>query len=1059
MGGYLHITLYLQLSIHPLILFTMRNKKLLIIYSGILTFIFGLYNGPVFSQNNSNNEQIETILAHWKNLRRDLKQKLILDKKDMAEFCSFYEASLDSDRGAFNQLVWKEQLNINNVDNYIYGIENKYVAKYGQFLSIKKENPSLISSRINKPKSTQATCTTGANIDFESGTLNGWNAYYGENSSTTTSFSILNITGGAAGAVTEAALDSKVGNTYQVKIMSGGTDAITGLPRVSPTGGNYSVRLGDSTNPDFGFAMLTQTFLVTAQNAAFTYQYALLLENPAHPYYQQPFFSVVFLDQNDDTIKCNSQFDVSGTTQLGFKAVYYATNGDSVYYTNWKSVLAPLTSYIGQCVTVQFRVSDCALGAHFGYAYIDASTSAMTITPSAPAICGSPATLTAPSGAASYNWTGPCISGSSNTQTATVSCSGNYKVVMTRYFGSCTDTISINEPGTLTSPSFVADTACLGSATQFSNTSNPSSGAGIKFYWDYYGTGVYNDSVTSPAYTYNSAGTYNVKLTEVVGSCSVTDSSKVIVRPLPTVTITSSPANDTVCSGGKISLSGNGAASYVWSGGITNGVVFSPSSTGKYIVTGTDGLGCKSKDSVTVVTSTKALPTITITSSPANDIVCPGNPVTLSGNGGKTYSWSGGITNATPFTPVSTNKYMVTGTDANGCSNKDSVIVTVDKPSITITASDSIPCIGNSITLSGNGGVSYSWSGGITNAVAFTPSSSGKYIVTGTDANSCSTKDSINIVVDNPIITITSSPINDTVCTGGHITLSGNGGTNYVWSGGITNAVPFSPGTSGKYVVTGTDANGCSNKDSVNVVAGSGALPTITATSSPASDTICKGNTITLSGNGGYSYGWSGGISNAVAFTPSSSGKYIVTGTSANGCSNTDTVNVVVNPLPVIAIIGQTPIISGTKDTLTAKGGVSYVWSTGSTNDTTIVAPTIATKYVVTVTNANGCQDTASFTVTIKTITGISTVTGETGTNLFPNPAKEILNLAFNTNGKTIPAVIRVSDVSGKQWIETNANLDGNRTISIDISRLSAGMYFVRIETNTSVRTIKFIKN
>jgi hypothetical protein len=1046
----------------------MKKKNSPFIYLTLLVLIFTVCSRNISAQNISKNEQTEQVLAYWKYMQHFVKKKLAISKEESITFFRFYSASLDSDNIIFNKQVWSGALNIANVGNYIDNIVNKYVNKYNQFEAIKKEYPSSVVEYSSSTKSPQGACSGSCNnIGFENGTLSGWNAYYAQNNSAS-SFSFSANTGGPCGNVTGAANDPNTnlagtGHDYQVEIMTGGNDAVVpSVPRVSPFGGNYSVRLGDSTNPNQGMALLNQTFMVTPANAAFTYQYAVFLENPNHPYHEQPFFRVTFLDQNGDTISCTSQFIISGSN-IGFKAVYYPTDADSVYYTNWKSALAPLNHYIGQCVTVQFEVADCALGGHFGYAYIDAACNAMTITQSSPILCGkSTITLTGPVGAGTYKWAGPKngIVGSNATQSVSVDTVGVYSLIITNPFStSCPDTIYDTVKGTLATPGFTTTSSCLGAPTQFTNTSNPLSGAGVKFYWDFYGTGTHNDSTLNPAYTYTATGTYNVKLTEIDGACSAIDSAKVIVNALPTITISSSISNDTVCSGGAITLSGNGATSYAWSGGITNGVPFSPVSSGKYIITGTDANGCKNKDSVTVVTSTKALPTITITSSPANDIVCSGNPVTLSGNGGKTYSWSGGITNATPFIPASTNKYMVTGTDANGCSNKDSVIVTVDKPSITITASDSIPCIGTSITLSGNGGTSYSWSGGITNGTPFIPVSSGKYIVTGTDANTCSNKDSINIVIDNPIITITSSPVNDTVCTGGHITLSGNGGTNYVWSGGITNAVPFSPSSSGKYVVTGTDAYGCSNKDSVNIVAGTGALPTITATSSPTSDTICKGSTITLSGNGGYSYGWSGGISNAVAFTPSSSGKYIVTGTSANGCSNTDTVNVVVNPIPVITIIGQTPIISGTKDTLTAKGGISYVWSTGSTNDTTIVAPTTATKYVVTVTNANGCEDTASFTVTIKTITGISTIADETGTNLFPNPASEILNLAFNTNGKTIPAVIKVSDISGKQWIETDANLDGSKTISIDISRLSAGMYFVRIETNTSVRTIKFIKN
>ncbi|HWY98359.1 MAG TPA: T9SS type A sorting domain-containing protein, partial [Bacteroidia bacterium] len=131
---------------------------------------------------------------------------------------------------------------------------------------------------------------------------------------------------------------------------------------------------------------------------------------------------------------------------------------------------------------------------------------------------------------------------------------------------------------------------------------------------------------------------------------------------------------------------------------------------------------------------------------------------------------------------------------------------------------------------------------------------------------------------------------------------------------------------------------------------------------------------------------------------------------------------------------------------------------TGSTSDTTIVAPTVPTSYTVTATNAKGCSDTASFTVTIKTVTAVNTVTDINGIVIYPNPATELLNIELNTGGTVMAVLIRITDVSGKEIMEAKRALVGNTTLPVNISNLAAGMYFVRIEAGTSIQVVKFIK-
>ena len=126
------------------------------------------------------------------------------------------------------------------------------------------------------------------------------------------------------------------------------------------------------------------------------------------------------------------------------------------------------------------------------------------------------------------------------------------------------------------------------------------------------------------------------------------------------------------------------------------------------------------------------LPTVTANASSA--AVCSGAAETLTGSGASSYVWSNGVTNGAVFNPTTTNTYTVTGTDANGCANTATQLINVNTlPTVIANATSSSVCNGGSVTLTGSGASSYSWSGGVTNGVAFNPNITTTYTVTGTD--------------------------------------------------------------------------------------------------------------------------------------------------------------------------------------------------------------------------------------------------------------------------------------------------------------------------------------
>ncbi|MBK9300698.1 MAG: T9SS type A sorting domain-containing protein [Bacteroidetes bacterium] len=150
------------------------------------------------------------------------------------------------------------------------------------------------------------------------------------------------------------------------------------------------------------------------------------------------------------------------------------------------------------------------------------------------------------------------------------------------------------------------------------------------------------------------------------------------VNPLPTVT--ASPASQTICENAQATVNGGGAVSYVWTGGISNGVPFTVTGSNVYTVTGTDGNGCENTATAEVLMN--AAPVVNATATPST--TCNLTSVNPCATGAVTYVWTGGLSNCTPFVATTTDTYTVTGTDGAGCTGTSSVTVTVNPASGTL---------------------------------------------------------------------------------------------------------------------------------------------------------------------------------------------------------------------------------------------------------------------------------------------------------------------------------------------------------------------------------------
>ncbi|MES2555365.1 MAG: T9SS type A sorting domain-containing protein [Bacteroidota bacterium] len=610
-------------------------------------------------------------------------------------------------------------------------------------------------------------------------------------------------------------------------------------------------------------------------------------------------------------------------------------------------------------------------------------------------------------------------------------------------------------------------TVCDGDDVLFSTSGETTGTAGLSLQWQVSGTagGPYTNVAGGTGATtnsYNTAaltpGTYFYVLQATCSYGPATDLSneiQVTVGALPVIGFNASP-NDTICDGSAVTLSGTGAVSYVWTGGITDGVAFTPVSSGSYTVTGTDALGCEGTAIADI--ELLSLPTVSYTALP-NDTICEGTAVTLSGSGAISYSWTGGITDGVAFTPVTSGSYTVSGTDAEGCVGTaiaDIEVISAPTVSYSVSPNDTI-CAGTAVTLSGSGADSYSWTGGVTDGVAFTPASTATYTLTGTLSGGCSADVNVEVVVLSlPSVTLSG---NTNLCPSSSTLLTGTSGGSSQW---YLNGSPIGGATSNTYMAVApgvynmikTNTNGCADSAATGLTVVLLAAPTVGFTVSP-NDSICPGETVILSGTGAVSYSWTGGITNGVGFQPAVSGSYTVTGTDGNSCTNTAVAAITVGTTPTVNL-GADISQPNPPAVLDAGAGFSsYDWSTSAVTQT--ISVSVSGEYSVTVTNAFGCED--SDTIQVEFTNSVVDLGNGTSLVLYPNPNNGLFNVQIE-NLVTNDLLMEIVDQTGRT-IQTQlvAAVNGSHTQAFDVSQLQTGVYTVRLTSNGKTSLARFVLN
>ncbi len=545
------------------------------------------------------------------------------------------------------------------------------------------------------------------------------------------------------------------------------------------------------------------------------------------------------------------------------------------------------------------------------------------------------------------------------------------------------------------------------------------------------------------------------KVTVTLGGCTPVNyfDSVTIIQPTPLVaTITSK--NNVLCNGGYgnatvTTTGGSKPYTYSWSpvGGINALADSLPA--GSYTVTVTDSNKCTA--TAIVVIAQPAVLTDTATNTFAH---CSRNDGTATTNitGGITpysYSWApGGQTKATA-TSLSAGLYIVTVTDANGCTAKATTIIADSGVSYTISGVTGEKCYGQSIgsaTITMNGSLSssftYLWKpGGQTTATA-TSLPSATYTASVTDGNGCIVTDTVTIVQPDTLhINMIPGMVSCTGGATGSATASTSGGTSpytFSWSNGGTDST-ITGLTSGFYSVAITDVNGCAASDTITITQPAKGLTINPPITTPVSCNGGNNGSATDSASGGtapYAYNWqpSGGTSTTADSL--SAGNYTLTVTDGHGCS-TSTVIVITQPSKALSdtIISTNNKCDGDSNGtafVIASGGTkpyTYSWSIGgSTKDTITKLP--AGTYIVSITDSNKCIGSGSITITQPPhlIIGITTT---------PTPC--------NKNNGTATA-----SVSGQPF--TYSWKPGTNTSPKD-SGLAVGIYTVTVTDTNGCKT------
>jgi len=650
----------------------------------------------------------------------------------------------------------------------------------------------------------------------------------------------------------------------------------------------------------------------------------------------------------------------------------------------------------------------------------------------------------------SYLW-----SNAATTATATGLAPATYHLTVTdAHSCSATAQVVIGSSGALNLTPSSTNVACNGAATGTAGITETGGTGNITYLW--------SNGATTASLTNIIAGTYNVTVSDA-GGCSGTSSASVSQPTALNVSVSSVNSGCGSPNGSAQATVSGGTTgyTYLWSNAATTASITGLSAA-TYGLTVTDHNQCSTTSSAVIANS--GLLNLTATPSAGN---CSGGATggaTVSVTGGTapfTYSWSNGTTTAS-ISGVVAATYFVTVSDNSSCSGTASVVVSTGSALAATKSATGVNCFNDvngqaSVNVtSGNSPYTYSWSNGnttnaITNVVA------GNYVVTITDAHSCTLVDTVTISQPSAI-TIFVSAVQPT-CAGqanGTASVSALGGTpgySYVWSNTST-ALSISNLSSGSYSVTLTDANQCTSSSTFNITD-----PAAVTANTTASDDSCAGQNngfVVANATGGtipYTYLWSNSSTSAIA-TGLVAGPYTVTVTDIHNCTATASA-IVHEPAAINGTTTTVPSVNsqanGSATVTGVTGGVApytVTWSNGATGNT--ATGLVAATYTATITDHNGC--TSTVTAVVSNVLGITNVSAELAFTIYPNPAKN--EITISAGNLYQPTTMMLKDVLGQTILTQTINAS---TTTLNLTDYASGVYLIELVQDGKRAVRKFV--
>ncbi|RYZ52940.1 MAG: T9SS type B sorting domain-containing protein [Sphingobacteriales bacterium] len=467
--------------------------------------------------------------------------------------------------------------------------------------------------------------------------------------------------------------------------------------------------------------------------------------------------------------------------------------------------------------------------------------------------------------------------------------------------------------------------------------------------YEWHLNGMVIDGETTSTLSATLPGTYSVIIKE--GECAVPASNTASVNVTPNPTGTISPATGSICAGGgAVTLTATGGDSYTWylnnveiPGQTSNTLSATQAGTYSAIIRQGD---CSAAASNTANITSSPTPTGTI--SPATGSICPGGgTIRLTATGGDTYTWyrngveiAGETDRRIDVSEGGSYSVLIHQGNCSGQASNTSEITEAASPTGAITPAAATFCEGGSVMLNATGGDSYRWfrDGNRINGQTGETLSVNRE---GTYTVEINQGDCVGVGTNSAVVTMTARPEGNiapaftSVCAGGAVELTASGGTSYTWylngaeiagqTGAVLNATQ-----AGLYSATIHDGDCSAAAENSSLVT---FTPVPVGNISPATGTVCEGQTTILTATGGNSYAW---FKNGVEIAGetrstleiSEAGTY--TATIKQGVCSGPALNAAVitsAPLPSGSITPLSDsICPGASTVLTATGGTSYTW-------------------------------------------------------------------------------------------------------------------------------------